>query len=550
MAFTFALKYSARQNAGTGTWSLFDGTSATFTVGAGNALIAVASSFDSLPLNLPTDSVTSDGAFVKAGVTWTSPAGLTGAITAGIAYKQNIAGGSHTITPPVVATGGGGDAILQIYEVTGLPPAIIVSSSNLFGISRAATSWTLNSANGTPGAGDLVVAVSTYENSLPLATTNVTETSGGYTALAVYQDATNNLPTYFGQKVTSAAGVVTAAWSATAEANKTDDVSAVVTFSPIFGPVISAQPQTNSAAVGVATSTSVTAAGSGSLSYRIQKRDAAGAWNNFGSASASAAFTSPVLSQAENGSAYRYQITDTAGTTISEIFYTFAQGLNTGRGRNALSARAYQMRSAGRGSLSLLHNPVPAGAAAAQRALMLSDFFGFTFPLAAAPGLAAAGLAQATGAAQLATQIQVASAGLVIASGAAAISTSIRAAAVGAGAATGAAALDAKVLFAAAGAGAASGTATLPAQAAQLAASGNAQAAGAAALLAQIQMAASGAGNAAGVAALTAGASTLAANGLAQATATADLLALIRFAATGGANASGAAAFSSETLLI
>ena len=83
----------------------------------------------------------------------------------------------------------------------------------------------------------------------------------------------------------------------------------------VAGPTISVQPKNATALIGATASFSVTASGSGSLTYQWQD-DSTGSFADIGGATSSS-YTAPTLVSAYNRRQYRVNVTDTNGTTTS-----------------------------------------------------------------------------------------------------------------------------------------------------------------------------------------------------------------------------------------
>lgn len=209
------------------TWVQEVGTNP-LTVTAGRGLVCFTTGYygTSHSSDLPTDS---------AG-TWTTFTGTDNfgdsAMNMKIAYQLNPTGGSHTFTLPT-RTASSDDQLIWIFEDDTLPTSNLVQVTNQksFDASSAQT-WSITSANGVPGLGDRVYAMTLIENSVPQPVENMTNPTG-WNQMAVAQDGQENLPSQlcYLDPVTSAA--LTPQWTCTADNNITNHLSVITGFTKV-----------------------------------------------------------------------------------------------------------------------------------------------------------------------------------------------------------------------------------------------------------------------------------------------------------------------------
>jgi len=223
------LKQYWKQDASAGNPPTLISGSNPLTATAGRTLIAMWSGADNASVVAPTDNA---GTFTIPTNARQDALG-SNQITAGIAHQLNVAGGSHTITPQVIAIGGAGEVILRIFEVTGLSTAPTVRTVGFETQINTSASWTVGSgvSPNTPQAGDVAFAIVTYENTAVLASASLTDPPTGWNSLGANQDATNNLPTQMSYKLVANAGAVSASWS-TVDTHVSEHVVIIVVLAP------------------------------------------------------------------------------------------------------------------------------------------------------------------------------------------------------------------------------------------------------------------------------------------------------------------------------
>lgn len=193
---------------------------------------------------------------------------------------------------------------LSIDEWSGfINPAIDVAG-NSTGV--GATSHAVSSASSTTQADEVVYAVAIFASN-PGSTTF----PSGYTTS--FNDIADSY--YWSgavQKTVSATGTQSATWTTT---NAVNSRLALATFKIAPTPAISAQPTDQTAKVGETATFSVSATGTGTLSYQWQ-RNTGSSWSDIGGATSSS-YVTPTLSFTEDGYQYRVKVTDSNGTTTS-----------------------------------------------------------------------------------------------------------------------------------------------------------------------------------------------------------------------------------------
>jgi len=207
---TVTLKQRWYQAAGVGNPpSLVQGSNP-LTATAGTTLLVVWSAADNGAVNPPTDT---------AG-TFTTPTGglinVNGSthIWLGMAHQANAAGGSHTLTPPNLAVGGGGEIGIWVFEVTGMPATINVRGIYSQNPISTSQSWTLTT-DSLPQLGDIAFTATTYENTAAWVNANLTDPPTGWTSLGAIQDATNFIPTEIAYQIVPSSGAISSSWSTT-----------------------------------------------------------------------------------------------------------------------------------------------------------------------------------------------------------------------------------------------------------------------------------------------------------------------------------------------
>jgi Immunoglobulin I-set domain len=193
---------------------------------------------------------------------------------------------------------------LSIDEWSGfINPAIDVAG-NSTGV--GVTSHTVSSASSTTQADEVVYAVAIFA-----ANPGSTTFPSGYTTS--FDDIAN---VYYWaaavQKTVSATGTQSATWTST---NAVNSRLALATFKIAPPPTINSQPTGQTAKVGETATFSVSASGTGTLSYQWQ-RNTGSSWSNIVGATSSS-YVTPTLSLTEDGYQYRVNVTDSVGTTTS-----------------------------------------------------------------------------------------------------------------------------------------------------------------------------------------------------------------------------------------
>jgi hypothetical protein len=356
------------------------------TVTAGTTLIVVWSAADNGAVNPPTDS---------AG-TFTTPTGglinVNGSthIWLGIAHQANAAGGSHILTPPNLAVGGGGEIGIWVYEVSGMPATINIRGIYSQNPISTSQSWTLTT-DSLPQAGDIAFTATTYENTATWVNANLTDPPSGWTSLGAIQDATNFIPTEIAYQIVPASGAISSGWSTT-----DTGVSEHLAITMVLVPA-----GTTFAGAGIAT-----AAGSGALTARPQF---SGSGSSGGLGVGALTTRAPLAgsgSAAVSGSASLRTAAAPAGAGLAQAAGSAALTVS------AVFAGAGSVNASGSGSLttgSSGANLAGAGVASASGAAALTT----------ASALAGAGICRAGGAASLTVSSALAGSGSAAASGSA-----------------------------------------------------------------------------------------------------------------------------------
>lgn len=221
-----------------------------FTVTPGSTLLAVWVGYDNGRILPPIDSI---GKYtIPVG---TSPAyAYDGAhLVLSAALMPNAVGGTHTTIPQVITanTGGqDGEVGLWIFEITNMPANAVVRYCNASLVVSSSQSWSFAS-DSSPQVGDLAIAITTYENSVQLASAGLTDPPTGWTSILVDQDASTMMPTEGCMQIVGTAGAVTANW-ANSDTTTTEHFSIMLVLAPAATSlVMSTQPQSTTTSAGM-----------------------------------------------------------------------------------------------------------------------------------------------------------------------------------------------------------------------------------------------------------------------------------------------------------
>jgi hypothetical protein len=127
-------------------------------------------------------------------------------------------------------------------------------------------------------------------------------------------------------KNVTSTGAQTATFTQSVNNSRTTQVMAF----EVLLPVITVQPVQQSVASGTATF-SVTATGTGSLSYLWYK-------NGASTGTTTASYTTPTVTNADNGHRYYCEVTDSIGTTTTATVFLFIIGASSADGDKINSA--------------------------------------------------------------------------------------------------------------------------------------------------------------------------------------------------------------------
>lgn len=291
-------------------------TAASITPTAGNQLVATVSAWSQSTggsTTTPWSMAASDGTN-----TWTTDVAQddnTHYARGLIASALNVVGSavSVTITPTV---GGSGTFYCNgnITEFSGtLTASALDSVSAAADIAGSTTSATATLSGNTAQADELLIALLVIDDT----TTNAhisTPASSGYTSIGVDHDANNSIGYEASYKVVSSVGTHSAGWTFD---SIVDGVVLIAAYKAAAGgapPTITAQPQNAVAKVGATATFSVSATGTGTLTYQWQSW-VSGAWADISGATSSG-YTTGTLA-AGDSKAYRCNVTDDNGTTAS-----------------------------------------------------------------------------------------------------------------------------------------------------------------------------------------------------------------------------------------
>jgi 1,4-alpha-glucan branching enzyme len=329
---TVTLKQKWYQPAGQGNPATLVSGSNPMTVTAGSTLVALWTGADNGTIAAPLDNA---GTFTIPTNGRQDAAG-SDHIWAAIAHQANAAGGSHTITAPTIAVGGGGELGLWIVELTNMPSSINVRDVGFVNVIGTAQSWTVSSGT-TPQVGDISFVITTYENTANFANAGLQNPPTGWTAIDVVQDATAFIPTQLSYKIVGSAGTQSAAYSTT-DPTVSEHLGVMVTLVPTTSSVAptlssptSSSVQTTTGIVGATTDTgsgtlyAVAYTGTQPTAAQIKAgQDSTGtAAPNANVAVSSTGAKTLSLSGLTAGTAYNYALVQNSGSDSNVVTGTF-----------------------------------------------------------------------------------------------------------------------------------------------------------------------------------------------------------------------------------
>lgn len=312
---------------------------------AGSTLLVVSAGWDGTrQIPLPTDTA---GTFTLVSDGTTTALSHPNQMTIQVAAQANATGGNHTISVPAINDGTNngdqGELGVWIFEILNMPSTLTVRNVTVNHSTRTTKPWS-GSTGSQPQIGDFVLAMSTYENTAASTTGGLSNPpTGGWTALALNDDASTFIPTSIAYRIVSSAGVQTATWTCTDSA-KSEDFEIMVTLvpasstTPILSSPTSSNVLTTSATVGATTDTAsgtlyaVAYTGSQPTAAQIKAgQNSSGATTPSGTLSVTSAGAKTInLTGLSAGTAYNYALVHniTAGDSniVTGTFTTSAAG--------------------------------------------------------------------------------------------------------------------------------------------------------------------------------------------------------------------------------
>jgi len=246
---------------------------------------------------------------------WTAIGGPTSSATPdGQSFEcfTRVATGSEGGTQTFTYTGSGG--VLCIITAHSGRASAALTSSNLVATANTSSNTspvTMGATGLTATSGDDLVAFYALDDG----TTTDTFSYSAPTGFTVQQSNTANTNFNAGALFTednvSAGATGTITCTATRTGSGTSGWCAYVVRIPAAGPTITSQPQAATGIAGQTATFSVTATGSGGLSYQWRKNG-----SNIGGATSSS-YTTPTLDMTYNGALYDVIVTDSVGSVTS-----------------------------------------------------------------------------------------------------------------------------------------------------------------------------------------------------------------------------------------
>lgn len=224
-------------------------------VGAGSLLLALFTGWDGTrTIPMPTDNAGTFSPWSSQGNSTQQLLGISGVnVQQFIGLQPNAKGGTHTIQPPTIVDGSGGqngEYTMFIVEVAGMPANVQVRDLVFTNTASTATTWSQASSTGVPQATDLVIAMTVYENSAAIANASLSDPPTGWTSIGANQDGTNNVPMEACYQILSSGGTQTATWT-TADTNKTHHMTIMLTLlTSATSMVVTTDPQSVVTSVG------------------------------------------------------------------------------------------------------------------------------------------------------------------------------------------------------------------------------------------------------------------------------------------------------------
>lgn len=285
-------------------------------VTAGNTLVCVLSMYSS---SNPTATAPTD----SSGQTWSilAQSAYQNPKKVAIFYLFNAAAGTHSLSMPSTT----GPQVAQVVEYKGLLAVggtAVAAGSSSFTTSQSSGNYTPSQAN------EVVIAVCGVDSSTNPET--LSDPPTGWTSLGAQQNGATYSPVEFCYRETSSTTPVSATWSWT-----TAGASAIVVAGLKYynSPIINTQPVQQSVASGSTATFSVSATTSGgALSYQWYLNSV------LISGATSSSYTTPTLTNADNGNTYYCAVTDAGGVTNTATVYLFIIGESSGDGDKINSA--------------------------------------------------------------------------------------------------------------------------------------------------------------------------------------------------------------------
>ena len=126
-----------------------------------------------------------------------------------IFYMLNATAGTHAVTAPNIG-GGEGDGTLYAFQVRGISSVVMTGSSHAVGSAIPNVSTALA---GSAHAGDFLIAIGGYDNSVQFASAQISNAPAGWVAGGVQNDASNNVPSEVCYRTAPALGTQSVTWS-------------------------------------------------------------------------------------------------------------------------------------------------------------------------------------------------------------------------------------------------------------------------------------------------------------------------------------------------
>ena len=263
----------------------------------------------------------SDGNAYTDGDTTRTDAGNTEA--SAVSFLQNASAGSHTITVSMSATAP--VIYLRVHEIGG-----VVTSG---GVNRSTGQVQTSPGTATDGVSSSATAATTAANCFVLGVSQNNSQgppgTGSFSAGTGYTLSGSEAHMAAEWKNVTSTGAQTATFTQSVNNSRTTQVLAFEVAA--LAPTITAQPTQQSVVSGSTATFSVTATGTGSLSYL---------WYNNGVSTGGTAssYTTPTLTNADNGEQYYCAVTDSNGTTNTATVYLFIIGESSADGDKINSA--------------------------------------------------------------------------------------------------------------------------------------------------------------------------------------------------------------------